>query len=171
MAKLSPKDLSLNWEQPITRYSITSDIPEDMLVLKKIERPEPKKWGQMVIELRKPAIQHFFKGQEGCDDHEPDPKKFKVAISFEEGKRLIFVFNPKEGVPFYKLSKSGSGFGISNRVLIEKIYEFLGLDNNKQKYFLKGKFIDNYGGMGLYSMVPCDFETKLPLFEDELLGN
>lgn len=163
MTKLNLKDLSFNWEAPVVTYTVTSSAPEDFLLLKRINQQIHKtKYSCHTITLKKQNIKHFFKEGE-------EPKG--IAISLETDKRIIFVFNPKPGIPFYKLKKYSDGsYILSNRDIVEKIYKHLGLSDEVKNYYLKGYKKDEYNGMILYQMTPQHHNTKFPVFDDELLG-
>lgn len=164
MANLNLKDLSFNWKAPVVNYKRKgSSIPEDFITLKRIRIGIHKtKYSVSQLIFRTDAIKHFFKDQENLDN-------LKLSVSFEEDNKLIFVFDPVDGVPYYKLKNhKGNQWVIPNTDLIDDIYKHLKLSPEQRMYFLKGFSVGVFNKMHPYVMTPQHYDSKLPVFEDEL---
>ena len=158
---LKPKDLTLQWKRKVSTHRGSQDILKpDMLLMKRIDKKEHTnlKSTTKLIDFKLPTMQKYFK---------EDTEVHKVALSFEKDC-IIIVFDPPANVPFYKLSLHGSGKMISNTDLIESIYDHFKLDKTKTKYYLKVNWFSELNEMKMYKLTPWDYETSIPIFEDEL---
>ena len=119
MAKLIEKDTTLQWIIPKQSSRGSSNLPADLILIKRISREEHgTKWNSKIIDFKKPTLAEHF------PDLNPEDTKevFRIAFSFDKEKLLI-VFNPPKDVPCFKLGKNGSGRAINNSTFIDDIYE------------------------------------------------
>lgn len=158
MRSLDKKDLTLNWEEPKNaRIGTHSRIPENFIAIYNFESiVVGKKKNNKYLSFASAAAEKY--GATG-----------KVSFSFEKDKRLIACFNPNPGVPFYKLTTNNKAKRLGNGPLIDKIYEFFGLEKGK-KYLLKIYYWATLNEMELCILTPQHFDTMTPVFEDELIG-
>ena len=168
MSKITELDKTLIWEIPIVKRGGNkqsgSRVGERFLTISLTKKNEEKKikWDNVYLKFNQDVLNKYFP---------PNLEGFKVGFSFDEiGKRLIIVFNPTKGIPFYNLSKSGSTRLIYNTILIQKIYNFLGLNTDIDKYHLKIHYFAKINGNELYCLTPYDYQTITPLWEDEING-
>lgn len=157
---LTPKDLTLNWKIKVSAHRGSSGQDPDMLLMKRIDKREHEglSTNSKIVDFKPPVIKKYFN---------ENTEVFKVALSFEKNC-IIMVFDPPANVPSYKLSHNGKGKMISNTDLIEEIYDHFKLDKTKTKYYLKINWFDELNNMRMYKLTPWIYETKMPVFEDEL---
>lgn len=193
---LVAKDISLNWKEPQSQRGVfLSERKYDKTYLHLFKKfkddKKNRKYNNVGIKFNRGVLNEYFQ----YDDHinedirkrqaeleNEDEKKLikernidlvmKVSFNFDEKSgKLIMVFNPKSGVPFYKLSKGDTGTRyVFNRDLVEEIYKFYKLDMNKENYLLKIHHFTHYAGMDLKIITPHNID-KEPIFEWEKDGN
>jgi len=157
MANLTLRNQTLNWEVPVSARMGKNQGDENMILIKRVKAGENgKKWTSKLLDFKINTINKYFK----------DSETFHMAFSFDEEK-VIVVFNPPKGTPFFKLSKNGNGRAINNVHLVDKIYQHFKLDPEKDKYYLKIYYWAKLSGMEIYVITPYDYLTKEPIFEDD----
>lgn len=158
MKNLTPKDTVFNWESPVSAHRGKSNGDENLILLKRMSAEEHNtKWSSKLIDFKAYNLEKFF-------DNETND--FRMAISFDKD-RIIVVFNPPKGIPFYRLTKNGNGRAINNVNLIERLYDFFQLDRTKSKYFLKIHYWAEVNEMKLYIITPYEYDTREPVFDNE----
>lgn len=157
MRDLVSKDLILNWIKPTVKLRGTKADPTYLSLYNK-KTNEKRKFGQTYIKFNTMVVEENFFDKENCT----------VAFSFDEKtQRLIMVFDPPKGVPFYKLSKSKKDRYLYNRDLVDKISEFFKLES--ELYLLKMRRFTQLNDMQLFILTPHTL-NKEPIFEYEKDG-
>lgn len=142
----------------------STKTPDNFLKIRRVVKVEHKtKYNNRYIQFNRNVVNRYF----------GDKDEYRIAMSFEKD-RLIMVFNPPQGVPFYKLSIAGSGKNKSkalvNSAVVDKIYEFFNLDKKNMAYYLKIFYFAEINNMELMVLTPQSYDTMQPVFEDELNG-
>lgn len=159
MGQLNPKDLTFQWEKPNSvRGGSTAKLPDNFILIKRVKKDvHGTRFNNVYIDFKANVLERYFK----------KGKPYKVAFSFDKDA-LIIVFDPKPGVPFYTLAKNGGHAALSNIVLIDKIWKHFKLDEKVKAYYLKIHYLATLNEMEIHVLTPQDYQTRLPIFEDEL---
>ena len=97
---------------------------------------------------------------------------FRVALSIEEDPGVLMAFNPvSNDIPFYNLAKSNEDRVLNNQDVVERLYEYWGLDKDCETYLIKVRYFAKLNGIELYYLTPHNYDTKMPILRDELEGN